>query len=406
MAVAQGVKQQLRFKKQTAKGTLAGVSAGQILRRTSAKFQLNKETYTTEDEITSSQQLLSTRHGVRQVDGSISGILSAGTYGSLLQSLLRRDFAAVTAITGVGLTIAGAGPTYTITRASGSWLTDGFKNGMGIRLSVGTLNAANINKNLLILAVTSASVLTVMPMNGVALAAEGPITGCTITVQGKVTFAPATGHTNDYYTFETWNPDVPSSEVNQDVQIASASVKLPGSGNATVDFNAIGLDQTRSGSVYFTSPTAETATGALVAASGILVVNGVAQAIVTDLSFDIDGNVKAADGVVGSNVKPDVFRGKITVKGSFTAYFDSTTIPNLFLNETDASIIACLTDGTSATADFITITLPKLNLNSDSPDDGETGLKRTYDFVAEYNAAGGSGIATEQTTIQIQDTQA
>ncbi len=405
MGIAQGVAQQLRYKKQSAKGTLAGTSDGQILRRTSATFELQKETYDTTDEITSTQQMTSSRHGVRMVNGSIAGILSPGTYSDLLGSLLRRAFAAVTPTTGASVTIAGSGPTYTVARASGSWLTDGYKVGMVVRLSAGSLNAANINKNLLITNVVALT-LTVIPLNGVALVAEGPITGTTITATGKVTFAPPSGHTNDYYTFETWNPDVPSSEVNQDVQIATATLSLPGSGNATVDISAMGLDQTRSGSVYFTSPTAETSTESLVAASGLLLVQGTTIATVTDLSIEITGNVNVADGVVGSNVRPDVFRGKIMVTGTFTAYFESTTLPGYFLNETDISILSALANGTSATADFMTISIPKITITTDTPDDGETGLKRTYGFTAEYLSTGGSGNLHQQSTIQIQDSQA
>jgi hypothetical protein len=245
-----------------------------------------------------------------------------------------------------------------------------------------------------------------MPLNGVAMVAEGPITGCTITATGKSTYVPTTGHSNIYYTFETWEPDVPSSEVNQDVQIGNAQFSLPGSGNATVQFSATGLDQTKSASVYFTSPTAETTTDVAVAASGLLLVNGSSIATITDLSYTINGNVNPADGVVGSNLRPDVFRGKVMVEGTFTAYFDSATIPNLFLNETELAIISVLAAGTSATADFISTAIPRVKLKTDTPDDNETGRKRTYAFEAIYNSAGGAGIATEQTTILIQDSAA
>jgi hypothetical protein len=33
-------------------------------------------------------------------------------------------------------------------------------------------------------------VLTVVPLNGVALVAEGPITGCTVSAPGKATYVP------------------------------------------------------------------------------------------------------------------------------------------------------------------------------------------------------------------------
>lgn len=405
MSIAQGVVKQTRFKRQTAKGTLASSAAGQILRRTKSTFELVKESYSTEAEITSTQQLLSNRHGVRTVNGKISGILSPGTYADMLSASLRRDFAAVTPVTALGITIAGAGPTYTVTRGTGSWLTDGFKVGGVMRLSVGALNAANINKNLLIVGLT-ALIATVMPANSVALVAEGPVTGCTATMPGKVTFTPATGQTNIYYTVEEWMSDVPSSERNQDCQATKVDLSLPGSGNATIDLTMIGLDQSAATTALFTSPTVETTTSSLVAASGVLVVGGVAQAVVTDLKIGIDGKGQPADGVVGAVVRPDVFRGKVMVQGSFTAYFLDAVVADAFRTETNSSILAVLTADQTANTDFIAIAIPKIDITSSSPDDQETGLKRTYNFIAEYNAAGGAGTATEATTLWVQDSQA
>ena len=67
--------------------------------------------------------------------GTLNGELSPGTYADFMAAALRRDFAAVSALTGLSITIAGSGPTYTVTRASGSWLTDGFKRGRVVRLT-------------------------------------------------------------------------------------------------------------------------------------------------------------------------------------------------------------------------------------------------------------------------------
>ena len=149
-----------------------------------------------------------------------------------------------------------------------------------------------------------------------------------------------------------------------------------------------------------------TTTDSLVAASGLLLVGGVPQATITDLNIAIDGKGAAADGVVGSDIRPDVFVGKVSVSGSFTAYFDSATVPNMFVNETATSIVSALTAGTAANADFVTLTMSNVRINSSTPGDNETGLKRTYNFVAVLNAAGGSGTATEKTTLFVQDSAA
>ena len=406
MAIAQGTKKEVRTARQTAKGTIAATGGGQVLRRESAVFELQKEVIDTASEITKKRQITSVRHGVKVVNGSLSGILSPGTYADWLSSLLMRDYAAVTAITGASITISGASAPYTVARGSGSFLTDGIKVGMVVRLTAGAFNANNLNKNLLVTAVTALN-LTVRPLNpDLTLTAEGPIATATVSVPGKVTYVPETGHTNIYHTVEEWYPDVSYSERNQDVKITQADLALPGTGNATVSFSAIGLIQTDDTAVYFTAPTAETTTDVVQAASGVLLVNGTPQAVVTDLNISINGNGTAADGVVGSTTRPDVFMGKVAVTGSFTAYFEDGTTPGLFQDETQTSIVSALAAGSEAAANFLTFTLSAVKLTSATPDDAETGTKRTYNFTAVYNSAGGAAAANHATTLMVQDSAA
>ena len=59
-----------------------------------------------------------------------------------------------------------------------------------------------------------------------------------------------------------------------------------------------------------------------------------------------------------------------------------------------------------ANADFVTLTMSAVKLSTSTPDDGETGLKRTYQFTAYFNSAGGASLATQATTIQVQDSAA
>lgn len=402
MAIAQGIFKKTVIGRQSAKGTLALVGVGSVIRRESSTFELAKETYTTEAEITSTQQVTSSRHGVRIVNGKLTGILSPGTYADPLSAVLRKDFTAVPSLTSLAIAVAGSGP-YTLT--STGLLAGGLKVGMVIRISAGTgLNADVLNKNLLIMSCT-ATVATVKVLNGSTMTA-GSGTACTILIPGKVSYTPITGQTSIYHTVEEWYPDATFSERNLDVKFTQANLSLPGTGNAKIDFTAIGLNQTNDTSAYFTAPTAETTTDALVAASGLLLINGTAQAVVTDLSVSIDGKGAAADGVVGTDIRPDVFTGKVTVSGSFTAYFESNVIPNLFVGETATSIVSALTAGTAANADFMTLTMSNVRLNSSTPTDTETGQKRSYNYVAVLNAAGGSGVSSEKTTIFVQDSAA
>lgn len=403
MAIAQGVAKILTFGRQASKGTLALDSVGQNVRRTTANFNLQKESFNGADEITSTRQMITSRHGVKQVTGDLNNLLSPKTYSDQLSALLRRDFAAVSAITGLSITIAGSGPTYTVERATGSWVTDGVKVGMVGRLTAGTFTAGNLNNNLLVTSMT-ATVLTVQTLNAASLTAEGPIASATFTLTGKSTYVPASGHTSIYYTVEEWYSDITKSYRNKDVKVGSATLALPGTGNATIDMAFVGLDQTEDSSQYFSSPTVETTTNTLTAASGILFVNGVQQAVITDLNITIDGGQTPADGVVGTNLRPDIFEGKVMVTGTFSGYFEGGAIDGYFIDETEISILTALTDGSANNAEFVSIYMPRVKVNTADGDDGETGITRTYNFEAIYY--NGAGVGVNATTIQIQDSAA
>jgi hypothetical protein len=249
----------------------------------------------------------------------------------------------------------------------------------------------------------SATTLTVMPLNRKALTIETSIANSTFSFPGGITFVPETGHTDVYYTAEEWFPEVPRSQRNQDCKAASVNVRLPGSGNAGVDWTFLGLDQSKDVTRYFSAPANETTTGVMVAAGGALIVQGVRRGTVTDLTFNLDARGAVADPVVGDTIRPDVFTGKLMASGSFTAYYDSADIPDLYDDEVETSIVSALAASNADTADFNTFSLHKVKLNSSTPDDVETGLKRTYNFVALFNDLGGPLLSANATTIELQD---
>lgn len=404
MAIAQGINKTVVFKKQTGLGVPASGTGGQAMRRESATNILKKDTYSN-NEIVSHQQSTGKTHGLRSVDTSLSGVLSPGTYAAPIGSMLRRDFTSLTAVTGVGLTIAGTGPTYTVTRATGSYLTDGFKIGMVIRLSVGGLNVANINKNLLIINLT-ATIATVKTVNDTVMAAEGPIAGCTVTMIGKQTFAPLTGHTRDYYTIEDWQSDINQSELFSDVMFGMLDFNLPSTGNATLQIGGPGLNRSSGGSQILTTPTAETTTNVMAAVNGDLIVDGTIMANVTGLSIKVDGKVANMGAIVGSNTSPDIQRGIIEVTGQFTAFYQDGVLPALFDAATQINLIAVLSADSSNTSDFMSFIISNLTLDGDSKDDGDKAIVRTFPFTARLNGAGGTGTAHEKTIITIQDSAA
>lgn len=402
MPAASGVFKQLTYKVESTYGTVPSAASAQSLRRVTSDISLSKDTYQSA-EIRTDQQMQDMRHGVRRVQGTINGELSPGTYGDFMAAALRKDWVTISALTGLSLTIAGAGP-YTITRATGDFLTTGIKKGDVVRITAGSVNASNLNKNFLVTTMT-ATVLTVRVLNGSAMVAEGPIASCTITMVGKKTWAPTTGHTNKSYSIEHWFSDLVQSEVYTGCQPSSLDLQMPASGLSTVAIGIMGQGVTTATSQYFTSPTAATSTGLMAAVNGLLLVSGTPIAALTGLSIQVQSN-RSGEPVVGSNVVPTLFPGRILVSGQATAYFDSVTLRDAFINETEFELIMALTADNTAASDFISIALPRVKANGFTLNDGESGLVATIPFQALLPTTGGSGVANELSTIAIHDSDA
>lgn len=408
MPTPTGVSKQLITATETTYGVAPAAGSGRFLPRVTSSLDLNKDRLQSA-RIRTSQQVADMRHGVRRVSGSISDELSPGTFAEWFGILLRRDFATVPAITGVGITIAlgsvlGNLQTWTVTRAAGSFLTDGVKVGDTIQLSVGALNAANLSKNLWVIALT-ATVATVVVLNSTALVAQGPITGCTVTVVGKKTFVPQSGHTDKSVSIEHWFPETPSSELFTGCKFTQAQIRLDPSNIATVEFSVEGQNVTPAGARYFTSPAAASSTPVVAAVNGFLMANGVPLAIVTQLDLTISGNY-SGDPVVGRVTVPNRFPGRVLASGNLSAYFDDTTLRDAFINETELSLGVVLTGDNTANAPLISFMLPRIKLSSAGKNDGETGIMQSIAFDALENTAGGAGVASEASTIVIQDSAA
>jgi len=403
MAVEQGQLKKLSYKKQTGLGSAASGSGGQYLRRETAAFNLMKDKFNS-NEIVTHQQYTGDTYGVSKTSGTLSGVISPATYAAFFGSLLRADFAAITAISGISLTIAGSGP-YTLTRATGDFLTGGIKIGHVVRITAGTYTGTARDINLLVTGVT-ATVLTVVVPSGATLTAQGPVATSTVSVIGKTTKVPTTGHTNDYYTLEEWYPGNSKSRLYTDMQPASAAVQVPATGNATISMPFVGLGRTKGGSQVLTSPTAENTNTILSASNAYILINGARTTVATSMSLTIDGKVTHGEPVIGSRTLSDVVRGEVNVSGTVTVQYDAETISDLFVNETAVSIICVLFADGSATSDFISFVIPRAKFFGDDIDDGKKQLVMTMPFTAEIMSSGGASLANDQTTIGMQDSQA
>lgn len=403
--VAQGINKIVSIKAQTGLGVPASGTGAQTMRRKTSVSKKSRATYTN-DEIVQHQQSTGVNLGTASTSWDFDGLLSPGTYAAPIAGLLRKDFVAGASTAAAALTIAGTGPAYTVTRGTGSYLTDGIKIGDVVTLGGGTFNAANAGNNLLVTGL-NATVANVVALNGSALVAEGPIASGVMTVAGKKTMVPTSGHTDKLFTIEEWYGDISRSELLPDIRIGQCDIGLPASGNATIKLASQGLGvRTRSNAQVLTTPTAATATPVLTAVRGVVLANGVPQTGITSISLTIKANLNAIGPVVGSNFNPDMSRGRVEVSGTFSALFDGFTLGTLYDNETVTSLVAVMAADTTNGAGFVAINLSAIKLTDDAPDDGEKAIMRTYPFTAQLNATGGPALASDQTIISIQDSAA
>lgn len=399
MPIAKGTSKVVAYKKESAWGTLAGAASGKQLRRVTAAFNLIKDAYES-NEIRTDRQVADYRHGVRSAEGSLNGELSVGSYSDFMQSVVGRDFTTVSLGAAVNCTVTVAGTVYTVIRASGSWLTSGARVGQIVRFA-GLTAVADNSRNFLVASVSALN-LVVVPLNGLAPVAQGVATSVTTTVPGKTTYVPASGHTDDSYTFEEWYSDIAQSEVYTGVKVNSLAVQLPATGLATVDFGFVGKDLTQKGtSQYFTAPTAQGTTGVLAAVNGVMLVNGAPVALVTSADMSIERATENAQAV-GSNSIAEIFTGRIRASGNLSVYFQDAQFRDYFDQETPVSIVFTMTQDSTAASNAISITLPKVKLGSFQRDDQELGIVAQTSFTALLNDVTAAGL--EGTTVQIQDT--
>lgn len=401
MSKARGVSRKIAYKKESTWGTLPGATGAKYIRRVTADFNLTKETYSS-NEINPTFMMTDFRHGVRSATGSINAELSPGSYSDFIGSVLARDFATGATATGLSLVITASGTNFAVTRATGSWLTDGFKVGTVIRITAGTgANAVNLNNNALVVSITALG-LVVQVLSRFSFVPDPAITAATVATIGKTTYVPKTGHTDDSYTFENWFSDIAQSEVYTGLKVGSMSVSLPSTGLVTSDFSLMGKDLTQTGtSQYFTTPTDATTTGIFAAVQGALILNGQAGACITDASINIERSQEAAQ-CVGSNNASDIFVGGINVSGSLSAYFSDGVIRDYFANETPVTVVIALTTSTEKNADVVTFVLPKTKLGSSTISDNQNGLVQAIDFTSLLNDVTTGGLI--DSVILVQDT--
>jgi hypothetical protein len=385
-----------------------GTSGGQVLRRVSSSLNLVKDSYQSE-EIRTDRQIADFRHGLRRVEGSISGELSPGTQFELLVAAHRDSAVSSLSLSNTQFTsVTSDNSTSAFVFTAGDPVTSGLRVGDIIRF--GTLaETANNDRNFVIRSFggTSNRTVTVSPAPTTDAVAD---TTFTVTRPGKTTIVPASSFTARKFGIEEYREDLDLSRLFTECRVSGYSMSLPATGLSTVEIpfmgrNAVSLS---AGSApYFTAPTAATTTSACASANGLILSPDAGSSplgIVTgiDIALDLEAEMQA---VINQNIAPEIFLGRANVTGTVSAFVEDFALFNAFLNESELQLIVRVDSGSAANADAICIYLPRVKLGgADMPLSGANGQTISLPFQAlRYT---GSAAGRDTTTIRIHDTAA
>lgn len=393
MALEQNVNVTLVYGAEGAFGTAAAAGGtSQIMRRIQSSLNLGKQAVLSE-EVRVDHEVATMRHGMRSVDGSVTGEIALGAWDDFMEAVLGGTWAAGASETGTDSVTTGANA---ITRGAGSWITQNFKIGDVVRFT-GLSDAANNGKNLTITGLTAA-VMTVAETLVVNAVGD---TSWTCTVTGEKC---KTGTTRRSFTIEQNYPTIDMTELYKGCRIGKMSLNVVPNSSVKVAFDVMGQDgEILSGASapYFTAPTAAGTVEMADGNSGTIVFNGAGVAVATSVELSIDNGLSSTP-VIGSDLTPDVFYGVRRVTGSVNLFLEGATVPNVFLNESEANLFVRLHTSASAPEDFVSVAISRLKLQGATKSVGaDGGLIITCPFHALLRA-GGAATAYDQTSVSIQ----
>jgi hypothetical protein len=130
--------------------------------------------------------------------------------------------------------------------------------------------------------------------------------------------------------------------------------------------------------------------------SGSILEGGSSIGTVTSLELSLENGLNPLFAV-GSNVTAEPIIGKSRLTGTLTAYFQSKTLLDKFLNETASTLVFSLVD---PDGNEYTFNMPNIKYTGGQPDvEGEGEVTIALPFTALYDSAEGSQITLERNPI-------
>lgn len=384
--MANGSRHSMRYVPEATYGTTPATPAFKPIRHTSTTLGLSKESLQSE-EIRDDRQIADFRHGAYQVGGDVNIELSFGSFDDLLEASLLGTWTP-TKTTGSATLAATVG---TITRSTGSFLTDGFAVN-DVVINSGFTNAGN-NGRFRVSAVVALT-LTLTALEGQTMVVEAAAAARQIdSLRAKL----KAGTVRRSFTVERYFGDILSADKPYHrftgVEFNTLALAISANAMITGTFGVLGQNMTTATAIVSGATYANPTTSSpLDSFTGSLNEAGTPIAVITEIQLNIENGLEARF-VVGSkaSIRPAI--GRSNCSGTITAYFENSLLLDKFINETESNIVFELPDGTNSK---YVITLPRIKYNGGQPDvEGEGPITLSMPFQALLDS-------TTQTNIQIE----
>lgn len=358
MAIESGSNVTIAYVAEVTRGTTPGSPSMKTLRVTERNInpQVNE---LTSEEYRSDRLAGQSRHGFRSVSGSLGFPLSVVDQDDWLEAALGGTWAAVTGTASATITTNQAGKTYT--RATGSFLTDGFLPGDTVDWTGLVQSASNGRKTI---ASVTATVMTVIEAIG---SNETSVAGCACAHPGK---RLKIGTTLRTFTVERRFPGVTQFQPFTGVAVNQMSLSVTPENIITGSYSLVGMNFGAMSGTSLGSPSAVSSRPALDGFVGVLYEANAALGLITAFDFTLD-NSRTTAPILFSTGSPDIFEGLAKVTGRASVMFQDAVMYNKFVNETSSSLNIRM-DEVGGT-DFLRVGIPNLTYRTGDMNPPTTG---------------------------------
>lgn len=267
----------------------------------------------------------------------------------------------------------------TFTRASGSWIDDGVR--VGDVITTTTFDVAPGNNMTTQVTALTALVMTVSGSLTTAIADVGVFNTTAREIKK--------GSTTRSLVIEKAFSDIAEYQKYVGGIINTMSMELNSNAMITGSFGMMFKDVANA-QIDYADSTASTGTDRpFDGFTGYINENDTENAEISSLSFSLDNGFER-NFVLMSNTAPQMTSGKSNVNGSVTMYFDSQTVYDKFVNETESSLEVGMQDDD---LNGYVVTFPRIKYTSaDVPVNSDSAVVNTMNFQALDDSTEASNI--------------